>query len=149
MDVRYFLTARYAERSPDGTVNLFGAATSFIPVPAFPHLIQNLYVAASVALDRAEARTPHHLSVTFTAPDGELVFKSEDLATEAIEIPESREFMQVNFVLDLRNLLFPSGGLYTLRLFFDGEMVKDSPVFLESLAALNARIERQEVVVPL
>jgi len=146
MDVRYFLTARYAEQSLDGTVNLFGAATSFIPVPAFPHLMPNLYVAASMAIDRAEARTPHHLWFTLNAPDDQLIFKSEDMTTEATEFPETREFMQTNFVLELRDLLLPSKGLYRLRLFFDGELVKEAPLLLDSMAAVQARIKRAEVV---
>ena len=146
MDVRYFLTARYAERSPDGTVNLFGAATSFIPVPAFPHLMQNFYVAASVAIDRAEAQTPHQVWLTFTAPDDQLIFKSDIMTIEATDFPEGRDFMQANFVHDLRNLLLPSAGLYQLRLFFDGEIVKDVPLLLDSMAAVEARNKRREVV---
>jgi hypothetical protein len=144
MDVRYFLTAKYAEQSIDGTLNLLGVSPSVIAVPTFPHLMPNLYVAACLVIDRVEARTPHHVWVTFTAPDDQLIYKSEDMATEPREFPGNREFMQFNVALNLQNLLFPSEGLYRFHLFFDGEMAKGTTIRLEPKS--ESRIEQPEVV---
>lgn len=146
MDVRYFFTARYAEQARDGTLTVVGASTNVIQVAMLPHFASNFFIVGCLAIDREEARTAHTAFVRFTAPDGDLIFQSDEMTSLAGELPPNREFIQMTLVINFKNMLYQSQGLYKFELVVDGEPMKSTSLLLELKSVHEAQSDRMEGV---
>lgn len=131
MDVRYFFTARYAEASTDGTLNIFGAVMSVIQAPAFPHFMTNMNLVGCVAFNREEVRSQHTIFIDFSGPDGESLFKGDDMIIHPKELPSKWDSLLININLGCENMLYTSEGIYQFKLFVDGELARSSRLLLE------------------
>ena len=124
-DVQYFLLARHAEATQDGTFSAIGAGIGGITTPEIPVLLPMLFVLARLSLEREELGLAHNIAVRVLDPTGSQLFASEnyDVARNE-ELSPDRELLLANLVLGLQNLVFPIFGVYMFELLFDGETVK-------------------------
>jgi hypothetical protein len=142
MDVLYFLLARYAEQTPDGSMNIMGAGIDTVTAPFLPYYHPSLYVVAKIAMSNEEAKSEHILNIIETTPDGKVLLTTKDMRVSPKEMPPDLKILPANMLFAFQGLFFPTEGEYKFELLYDKEvkktvtirmLVKQGPALLKGM----------------
>ena len=125
-----FLFCTDASAGPDGKLNIHGVFND-LRAPDFPARQDQMVLAGIVEWDRHEqGRIPFRIDLT--DPEGMSIFTIEG-HTDVEPQPQSKAPAKTQFVLPLKNVMFPVPGRYQIRMDFNGkEMAGPSMHLLRS-----------------
>ncbi len=115
-----FLFCTDAGAGPDGKLNIHGVFHD-LRAPDFPARQDQMVLAGIVEWDRHEqGRIPFRIELT--DPEGMSIFTIEG-HTDVEPQPPSKAPAKTQFVLPLKNVMFPAPGRYQIRMDFNGKEI--------------------------
>ncbi len=115
-----FLFCTDASAGPDGKLNIHGVFND-LHAPDFPARQDRMVLAGIVEWDRHEqGRIPFRIDLT--DPEGMSIFTIEG-HTDVEPQPPSKAPAKTQFVLPLKNVMFPAPGRYQIRMDFNGKEI--------------------------
>jgi len=113
-----FLFCTDASAGPDGKLNIHGVFND-LRAPDFPARQEQMVLAGIVEWDRHEqGRIPFRIDLT--DPEGMSIF-TIDGHTDVKPQPRSKAPARTQFILPLKNVMFPAPGRYQIRMDFNGK----------------------------
>ena len=133
MDLLVLLVADYANMTKEGKLNVMGIFTS-INVRKFPVGLPEMYLIAKLSASPAEYGTTRNLTVKLLNDDATVEIMSW---SQAREIPRGTggRRVEMNQVLRLTDLVFPSAGTYQFSFLVDNDEKGTLPIELVQLRA--------------
>jgi hypothetical protein len=120
----------------EGLLHILGAGVSRIPRPSFPAPL-NAQLAMVATLMPVEARTQHSLAVVVQGMDGLRVAEVTGqfgVGTLPAGI-QPGEPLAVPIVLDLRQVMIPGQGTYSVEVLVDSQLAKSLPFMVSQVPA--------------
>lgn len=122
-----FLFCTDASAGPDGKLNIHGVFND-LRAPDFPARQDQMVLAGIVEWDRHEqGRIPFRIDLI--DPEGMSIFTIEG-HTDVESQPQSGAPARTQFVLPLKNVMFPVPGRYQIRMDFDGHKTTGPSMYL-------------------
>ena len=122
-----FLFCTDASAGPDGKLNIHGVFND-LRAPDFPARQDQMVLAGIVEWDRHEqGRIPFRIDLI--DPEGMSIFTIEG-HTDVEPQPQSGAPARTQFVLPLKNVMFPVPGRYQIRMDFDGHKTTGPSMYL-------------------
>ena len=122
-----FLFCTDASAGPDGKLNIHGVFND-LRAPDFPARQDQIVLAGIVEWDRHEqGRIPFRIDLI--DPEGMSIFTIEG-HTDVEPQPQSGAPARTQFVLPLKNVMFPVPGRYQIRMDFDGHKTTGPSMYL-------------------
>ena len=122
-----FLFCTDASAGPDGKLNIHGVFND-LSAPDFPARQDQMVLAGIVEWDRHEqGRIPFRIDLI--DPEGMSIFTIEG-HTDVEPQPQSGAPARTQFVLPLKNVMFPVPGRYQIRMDFDGHKTTGPSMYL-------------------
>ncbi len=122
-----FLFCTDAGAGADGKLNIHGVFHD-LRAPDFPARQDQMVLAGIVEWDRHEqGRIPFRIDLT--DPGGKSIFTIEG-HTDVKPPPQSRAPARTQFVLPLKNVMFPAPGRYQIRMEFNGNKMTGPSMYL-------------------
>ena len=122
-----FLFCTDAGTGPDGKLNIHGVFND-LRAPDFPARQDQMVLAGIVEWDRHEqGRIP--FSMDLTDPGGKSIFTIEGY-TDVEPQPQSKAPAKTQFVLPLKNVMFPAPGRYQIQMDFNGNKMTGPSMYL-------------------
>ena len=122
-----FLFCTDASAGPDGKLNIHGVFND-LRAPDFPARQDQMVLAGIVEWDRHEqGRIPFRIDLI--DPEGMSIFTIEG-HTDVEPQPQSGAPARTQFVLPLKNVMFPVPGRYQIRMDFDGYKTTGPSMYL-------------------
>lgn len=122
-----FLFCTDAGAGPDGKLNIHGVFND-LRASDFPARQDQMVLAGIVEWDRREqGRLPFRIELT--DPGGKSIFTIEG-HTDVEQQPQSKAPARTQFVLPLKNVMFPAPGRYRIRMDFNGNKMTGPSMYL-------------------
>lgn len=122
-----FLFCTDAGTGPDGKLNIHGVFND-LRASDFPARQDQMVLAGIVEWDRREqGRIP--FTIDLTDPGGKSIFTIEG-HTDVEQQPQSKAPARTQFVLPLKNVMFPAPGRYRIRMDFNGNKMTGPSMYL-------------------
>ena len=122
-----FLFCTDASAGPDGKLNIHGVFND-LRASDFPARQDQMVLAGIVEWDRREqGRIP--FTIDLTDPGGKSIFTIEG-HTDVEQQPQSKAPARTQFVLPLKNVMFPAPGRYRIRMDFNGNKMTGPSMYL-------------------
>ena len=122
-----FLFCTDASAGPDGKLNIHGVFND-LRAPDFPARQDQMVLAGIVEWDRHEqGRIPFRIDLI--DPEGMSIFTIEGHTDVELQ-PQSKAPAKTQFVLPLKNVMFPAPGRYQIRMDFNGNKMTGPSMYL-------------------
>lgn len=120
----------------EGLLHVLGAGVSRIPRPGFPAPL-NAQLAMMATLMPVEAGTQHSLTVVVQGMDGLRVAEVTGPFGIGTLPPGTQpgEPLAIPMVLDLRHVMIPSPGTYSVEVLVDSQLAKSLPFLVSEVPA--------------
>jgi hypothetical protein len=123
VEIGFVILADSVRPAEGGKLDLIGAAIDTVSSRTAPFEHESLTLLARVLLSPGEVGRVHRFDVSLVGADGTEVV-STTRETDPVEAPQGEgRRASVGFVLELKNLPFPSFGLYQFVISWDGHEV--------------------------
>ena len=120
-------------------INAMGLLTALIPeyIPG----TFSFSIAFSV-LDIDVASSNNNIRIVFLRKDGDLIVVDSGIINlpkleDPNEISIPNEFKGLNMSMDLRNVVFEKEGVYTTKIYFNGDLLHESPIYVKGKRKLS------------
>ena len=119
VELSTLLTADYANVEQKGKLNVMGIFGQ-INSSAFPARHPEMHLVVSLVATPAEAGQTRQLTIRLMDEDGSSIFEwSKPIEVPAYQVPGSR--IEVNAILQLRDMVFEKPGTYEFRVLVDND----------------------------
>lgn len=133
MEATLLLAADYANETRNGKLNVMGIFTD-INAPTFPALHPQMYLITQLSANPAEYGRAFKFAIKLI---------DEDATTEVLhltldaEVPsrEDGQRVQLNFIVQLPNLLFQKPGIYQFSVLVDNDEKAVLPIDVKQVSA--------------
>ncbi|MEO8610008.1 MAG: hypothetical protein ABI690_19095 [Chloroflexota bacterium] len=126
MDVPILLTADYANVANDGKLNVMGIFTN-IKAFSFPALHPQMYLIAQLSGGRAEYNRKFKLEIKLLNEDATLEVVNR-IAEAQLPQGENGQLVNLNIILSLSNIVFPTPGTYEFSILVDNDVKGTLPL---------------------
>ncbi|MBA3870372.1 MAG: hypothetical protein H0X30_14600 [Anaerolineae bacterium] len=130
MEKLILLVADYANVDQGGKLNVLGAFGR-IYAPQFPALHASLHLVVKLGADIEDFGKEKQFNVYFRDADGKILLALPTipftLNSKNMPVPE------VNFIIQVQNLVLPSAGQYDFEVMVDGEEIGVLPITVDQI----------------
>lgn len=130
MQVVLFVAADYANKTPDGKLNIMGIFNS-IYATQFPARHRQLYLIIRLVAILGEMRNEHDLRIVFVDSDGNELLNSG--GKFKIQHPSGGKQAVAEFIIDVGDLHLPKQGNYEFHLMLNQETRSIIPIEVNHL----------------
>ncbi len=133
MQLAYAILADNAQVMPDGKFTIFSGGIEVLTAPSLPALTPSLAIVIRLVLEPGEIDIQHHFHVELLNPDGENLLSSDSgkQFTPNKNTPVIPDLpLSYMFVLNFPGLIFLAAGKHMFRLFVDGTLIGEIPMFI-------------------
>ena len=134
MEKLILLVADYANVDQGGKLNVLGAFGR-IYAPQFPAVHSSLHLVVKLGADFEDFGKPKTLTVHFRDADGKVL-----LALPSMNFtvnPKTMPIPEVNFIIQVQNLMLPSAGQYDFEIQVDQAEIGVLPIAVEQVNPPN------------
>jgi hypothetical protein len=125
MNIRYVILAKYAEFTPDSTLNMIGGDSDKIEVPGFPCRIPSVTAAVKIELTPDDCAREHEIVGTVVRPrTGEVLASSDihQIPPFDVPAPNPSTTIELGLVIQVLDVEIPERGAYEFQVAVNGAL---------------------------
>lgn len=127
MEIRYLILARYAEFTPDGMVNIIGGDHNRIVADDYPYVHDIILAAVRIVFDRTDSEIEHSFrAIIVDEVPNDIVAEGPSWTIPPLVMPAEVNLLGTGMILPFEHVIFPSPGIYIVRLLVDGLMLAEA-----------------------
>lgn len=131
MQLLTILAADYANRAEGGKLNVMGIFTNIF-AHSFPVLHPSMFLVVMLSPDFPEYGQERKITITLVDGDGKLEV-AKITGDIQVPMPVNGQKPEINFIIDLKNIVFPKPGTYQFTVLVDKDYKGSLAIHLEEL----------------
>lgn len=131
MQLLTILAADYANVAEGGKLNVMGIFTNIFAT-SFPVMHPSMYLVVKLSPDFPEYGQQRKITISLVDEDGKLEV-AKITGDIDIPLPFNGRKPEINFTIDLKNLVFPKPGVYQFTVLVDKDYKGSLAIHLEEL----------------